>query len=83
MDRRDFLSVMRVLKAFYLDWDFNFTDKIQVETWYAYLQDMGFEKLKQVVNYYISKHNSGPKNPGELLRAQIEFDIKQKINEGN
>lgn len=83
MDIRDFLSVMKILKAFYIDWAFDFTDKVQIETWYAYLHEMGFEKLKKVVNFYISKHNSGPNNPGELLRAQIEYDMKQMINEGN
>ena len=83
MDIRDFLSVMRLLKAFYIDWPFDFSDKVQVSTWYAYLGGMEFEKLKKVVNFYISKNDMGPNNPGELLKAQIEHDLKQMINAGD
>lgn len=82
MDKQDFLIGMRLLKAFYINWPFDFTDKIQVDTWYEYLNVMDFNKFKRVLNYYISQNNSGPNNPGDLLRAKIELEIRDMVNEG-
>lgn len=83
MSIHEFVSALKVLKAFYIDWQFDFADKIQVSTWHAYLQGMDLQKFEKVINYYISNHDVGPNNPGDLLRAQIEYNIKQKILEGN
>lgn len=82
MDIRDFIVALRLLKAFYIDWSFDFSDKIQVQTWYEYLNVMDFNKFKKVISYYISKNNSGPNNPGDLLRAKIEYEIKAMIHSG-
>ena len=80
MTKQDFILCMKILNAYYLDWQFNFNDKTQVETWYQYLQGMGFAKLKSVINYYMSKNDKGPNSPRGLLRARYEYELKSKIH---
>lgn len=82
MDKKDFMIGLKILKAFYINWPFNFNDRIQIDTWYEFLNEMNFDTFTRVINYYISKNNIGPNNPGELLRAKIELEIKDMINNG-
>lgn len=82
MDKKDFMIGLKILKAFYINWPFDFNDRIQIDTWYEFLNGMDFDTFTRVINYYISKNNSGPNNPGELLRAKIELEIKDMINNG-
>lgn len=83
MDKKDFLSCMKLLSAYYIDWQFNFEDKLQVETWYQFLQSsMDFASLKRVIHVYMARNNSGPNSPGELQKLKIELDLKDMINEG-
>lgn len=79
MTKKDFMILLQILKSYYLDWSFDLANRIVVETWYQYLQDLGFERLKKVVNFYISKHDTGPTSPRELLKAHFELELKEMI----
>lgn len=81
MTKREFLILLQILKSYYLDWSFDLTNRILVETWFQYLQDLGSERLKRVVNFYISKHDAGPNSPRDLMRAHFELELKEKIND--
>lgn len=84
MDIRDFLSCMRLLNAYYIDWQFNFEDKLQVDTWYQFLQSrMDFARLKQVIKIYIARNDTGPNSPRDLLAIHAELEIKGMINNGD
>lgn len=82
MDKRDFVILLQILKSYYLNWSFDLDNKVTVETWYQYLQHLGFERLKNVVHFYISKHDAGPNSPRDLLRAHFELEIKEMIHNG-
>lgn len=83
MDKQDFLVCMRLLNAYYIDWQFNFNDKIQIDTWYEFLQStMDFKTLKRVIHVYMARNSSGPNSPRELQKLQIELEIKDMINNG-
>lgn len=83
MTREDFIVTMKMIDAYYLDWKFDFSDKIQVETWYQFLNDsMDFPMLKKVVNLWITRNDSGPNSPRDLRKIQAELQLKAMINEG-
>lgn len=83
MDKQDFISCMKLLNAYYIDWQFNFEDKLQVETWYQFISSsMDFATLKRVIQVYTARNNSGPNSPGELQKLQIELEIKDMIQNG-
>ena len=83
MNIQDFLACMRLLSAYYIDWQFNFDDKYQFATWYQFLQSsMDFNTLKRVIHVYMARNNTGPNSPGELQKLKIELDIKDMINNG-
>lgn len=83
MNKRDFMILLRVLKSYYLNWPLDLNDKVVVETWYQYLQELGFERLKKVVNFYISTHDAGPNSPRDLMRAHFELELKDMIHKGD
>ena len=81
MDIRDFLSCMRLLNAYYIDWQFNFEDKLQVDTWYQFLQSsMDFERLKKIVKIYIARNDHGPNSPRDLFSIDAELKLKEMIH---
>lgn len=83
MTREDFIATMKMIDAYYLDWKFDFSDKIQVETWYQILSDaMDFTTLKKVVNLWITRNDTGPNSPRDLRKIQAELKLKAMINEG-
>ena len=83
MTREDFIATMKMIDAYYLDWKFDFSDKIQVETWYQILSDaMDFTMLKKVVNLWITRNDTGPNSPRDLRKIQAELKLKAMINEG-
>lgn len=83
MTREDFIVTMKMIDAYYLDWKFDFSDKIQVETWYQFLNDsMDFPMLKKVVNLWITRNDTGPNSPRDLRKIQAELQLKAMINEG-
>lgn len=83
MDMKDFLACMRLLNAYYIDWQFNFEDKLQVDTWYQFISNsMDFAALKKVIQVYMARNNSGPNSPGELQKLKIELDLKAMVNSG-
>lgn len=83
MDKRDFLACMQMINAYYLDWQFNFEDKLQLDTWYQFLSShMDFATLKKVIRIYIARNDHGPNSPGDLLRINAELEIKAMINNG-
>jgi hypothetical protein len=83
MTREDFIATMKMIDAYYLDWKFDFSDRIQVETWYQILSDaMDFTTLKKVVNLWITRNDTGPNSPRDLRKIQAELKLKAMINEG-
>lgn len=83
MTREDFIATMKMIDAYYLDWKFDFSDRIQVETWYQFLSDaMDFTTLKKVVNLWITRNDTGPNSPRDLRKIQAELKLKAMINEG-
>ena len=83
MTKQDFLACMRMLNAYYIDWQFNFCDKIQVDTWYQFLQSqMDYATLKRVIQVYVARNDHGPNSPSELLRINAELKIKSMIQNG-
>ena len=83
MTKEDFIVCMHLLNAYYLDWQFNFQDKIQVQTWYQFLSDaMDFDTLKRVINAWTARHNTGPNSPRDLLKLKIELEIRDMVNQG-
>lgn len=83
MTKADFIATMKMIDAYYLDWKFDFSDRIQVETWYQILSDsMDFATLKKVVNLWITRNDTGPNSPRDLRKIQAELKLKAMINEG-
>ena len=83
MTREDFIATMKMIDAYYLDWKCDFSDRIQVETWYQILSDaMDFTTLKKVVNLWITRNDTGPNSPRDLRKIQAELKLKAMINEG-
>lgn len=84
MTRDDFIATMKMIDAYYLDWKFDFSDKIQVETWYQFINDsMDFPILKKVVQTWIARNDTGPNSPRDLYRIYTELKLKAMINQGN
>lgn len=83
MTKEDFIACMHMLNAYYLNWQFNFQDKIQVETWYQIINDaMDFTMLKRVINIWTARNDTGPNSPRDLRKIQIELELKDMINNG-
>ena len=83
MNIQDFLACIRLLNAYYIDWQFNFEDKLQVDTWYQFLQSsMDFPALKRVVKVYMARNEHGPNSPRDLLAIHAELELKDMINNG-
>ena len=83
MDKQDFLACMKLLNAYYIDWQFNFDDKLQVDTWYQFLQSsMDFARLKKVIKIYIARNTAGPNSPRDLISIDAELKLKEMINNG-
>lgn len=82
MDKKDFLIIIRLLKAYYMDWTFNTGDSFLVDTWYQFLQRLGFERLKNAVHVYIARNDHGPNSPRDLLLIDGELAMKEMINNG-
>lgn len=82
MSKTEFMTLIQILKSYYLDWSFELSNRMVVETWYQYLQDLGFERLKKVVNFYISTHDAGPNSPRDLMRSHFELELKDMIHKG-
>lgn len=82
MDKSDFLVLLQILKSYYLSWPFDLSNQVLVETWYQYLQYLGFERLKKVVEFYIQRHDAGPNSPRDLLRSHFELEVQEMIHNG-
>lgn len=83
MTREDFIATMKMIDAYYLDWKFDFSDRIQVETWYQLINDsMDFPMLKKVAQTWIARNDTGPNSPRDFYRIQAELKLKAMINEG-
>lgn len=82
MTKQDFLILMRILKAYYLTWSFDTGNKVIVETWYQYLQDLGFKRLKRVIHFYMTKYDHGPESPRDIMRAHFELELQDMIHNG-
>lgn len=83
MTKENFIACMLMLNAYYLDWQFNFQDKVQINTWYQFLSDaMDFTTLKRVINVWTARNDTGPNSPRDLLKLKIELELRDMVNEG-
>ena len=67
-----FLAGMRTLKAGYIGWQFDISDKLQVGVWYSAVKGLSDEAYTLMIKEYYAHHNTPPKCARDLTTVLVD-----------
>ena len=76
LDKRVFLKGLNYLKAMYLNWQFNLTNKMLLEIWYDSFNQLDDETYIETVKQYCKVKQFAPNSPYDILNSIGNYQDK-------
>ena len=73
LDKRVFLKGLNYLKAMYINWQFNLTNKMLLEIWYDVFKDFDDNVFMETVKEYCKTKQFAPNSPYEIQNCVANY----------
>lgn len=79
LTKKAFISGMNALKKGYIGWQFDLSDNVQVNFWYAALKNLSDEQFKTMITEYYAHNDQPPKCVKNLTDILVDKVYNQAL----